>query len=182
MKQNAILLALLPAAACVLAAACASAEEAEPTSAGVPTALPAASLPTAVPPAGGTSVWAVSFVHEFPASFWRIGQHQYGFFMDCPELGQLESAGEYRFFQVTGATPAFDDPVYLRLAGLSTGPLAPINLEAIHPEQVTIAVVTILGVSEEQALNAADSSECEVVFGWDGISAQSLVAGAPFQP
>lgn len=182
MKRRAVPLALLLAAAGLLAAACASTEETEPTSAGVPTALPAALLPTAVPPAGDTGTWAVSFVYEFPASFWPLGQHQYGFFMDCPELGQLESAGEYRFFQVTNAAPAFEDPVYFRLAGLSTGPLAPINLEVIHPDQITIAVVTILGISEEQALNAADSAACEVVFGWDGMSAASLIAGEPFQP
>lgn len=164
-----------------LATACAAQDEDTPLAA-VPTALPAASLPTAVPPEGETSVWAVSFSFEFPSDFWAVGQHQYGFFMNCPELGQLDAAGEWRFFQVTNAAPSFQAPIYFRLAGLSTGPLDPINVDAINPGQATVAVVTILGISEEQALGAADSAACEIVFGWDGMQAENLVAGEPFQP
>lgn len=172
---------LLVGVSAALVAACAQ-EPAAETPSGLPTALPAASLPTAVPPEGATDIWAVSFSYDFPAEFWPIGQHQYGFFMDCPELGQLESAGEWRFFQVTNAAPSFEGPIYFRLGGLSTGPLDPINADAINPRQVTVAVVTILGISEEQALDAADSEACEIVFGWDGMRAENLVAGVPFQP
>jgi hypothetical protein len=165
----------------LLAAACGGAAE-TPTLVAVPTALPVASLPTAIPPEGETSLWAIDFRLEFPASFWTLGQHQYGFFMDCAELGQVQSAGDYHLFQVTNAVAAFEDPIYLRLAGLSTGPLDPINLDAIHPDQATVAVVTILGITEEQARQAASSDDCEIVFGWDGIKAENLTAGEPFQP
>ncbi len=178
MKRDAIRLVLLVAAVGWLTA-CAPTEE---TAAALPTALPEASLPTAIPPEGETSVWAVSFVYEFPASFWQLGQHQYGFYMDCPELGQVESGGDWRFFQVTNAVPSFEAPIFLRLGGLSTGVLAPINVDAIHPDQVTVAVITILGVTEEQALNAADSAECEIIVGWDGVQAQTMAASPPFQP
>lgn len=175
---------VLLAAAGWLAVACAAqdAQDQETPVAAVPTALPAASLPTAVPPEGVTDVWAISFSYEFPGDFWPVGQHQYGFFMDCPELGQLESAGEWRFFQVTNAAPSFEQPIYFRLAGLSTGSLDPINVDAINPGQATIAVVTILGISEEQALAATDSATCEIVFGWDGMRAENLIAGEPFRP
>lgn len=161
-------------------AACAAAED---TPAAVPTALPQASLPTAVPPEGPALIgdWAISFQYEFPATFWAIGDHQYGFFMDCQELGQ-EGGSEWRVFQVTNFTAMLDEPIYLRLAGLSTGTLAPINLEAIHPDQVTIAIITFVGVTEQQALDAAASPDCEILVGWDGIRTQSLTAGEPFQP
>jgi hypothetical protein len=163
-------------------AACSAAIEEPPTPAAIPTAVPQVSLPTAIAPAEITGVWAISFQHTFPDNFWPIGQHEYGFFIDCPVLGQIDSAGEYRVFQVTNAATRFDGPVYFRLAGLSTGILAPINVDGIHPEQSTIAVVTIIGVSEEQAQDAVGAEDCEVVFGWDGLAAENLVAGEPFQP
>lgn len=181
MKRPDALAILLLAATASLVTGCAV-EEAQEQAAAVPTGLPAASLPTAVPPEGQTSLWAISFTFEFPADFWALGQHQYGFFMECPELGQLQSSSEFRFFQVTNAAPTFAQPVYLRLGGLSTGPLEPINVEAINPSQATIAMLTILGITEEQALSAADPTACQIVFGWDGMRAENLLAGAPFQP
>lgn len=167
----------------LLLTACSAAEQATPTPASIPTALPAASLPTAVPPEDNQlNQWALSFSYEFPAGFWPIGQHQYGIFIDCPELGQIENAGEYHLFQVTNAVAEFEAPVYLRLAGLSTGPLDPINLDAIHPDQQTVAVVTLLGIPEDQARAAASSADCQMVIGWDQLKAADLAAGEPFQP
>lgn len=182
MKSAAMQLALLLAAAGWLAGCAASEEATEAGPASVPSALPQASLPTAIPPEGETSVWAVSFFYEFPEEFWPIGQHQYGFFLDCPELGQVESSGDWRFFQVTNATPSFEAPIFLRLGGLSTGVLDPINVDAINPSQATVAVITILGISEQQAVDAAGSRECEMVVGWDRRQAEPLVASQPFQP
>lgn len=171
---------LLLLAACWLIPACAASEE---TPAAVPSALPQASLPTAVPPEGPALIgdWAISFEYEFPATFWPIGDHQYGFFMDCDELGQ-QGGSEWSAFQVTNFTSKLDQPIYLRLAGLSTGTLAPINMDAIHPDQVTIAAITFIGVTEQQALDVAESPDCEILFGWDGLRTQILTAGEPFQP
>lgn len=163
-------------------AACSAEADQPPTAAAIPTAIPPAGLPTAIAPEQATGSWAVSFEYDFPENFWPIGQHEYGFFIDCPALGQIENAGDYRLFQVTNAASLFQNPIYFRLAGLSTGVLAPINVDVIHPEQATIAVVTIIGVTEEQASAAAEVESCQVVFGWDGQAAETLIAGEPFQP
>jgi hypothetical protein len=172
---------LLSLAAVGLAACSAEIDE-PPTPAAIPTAVPPVSLPTAVAPDEITGLWAVSFQYAFPDNFWPIGQHQYGFFLDCPVLGQVDGSTEYRVFQVTNSVASFDGPIYLRLGGLSTGVLAPINVDSINPEQATAAVVTILGVSEEQARGASEANDCEVVVGWDGVGAENLMAGEPFQP
>ena len=147
-----------------------------------PTPAAPTSLPTAVGPEVQPGTWAVSFSYEFPAGFWLQGDHRYGFYMDCPVLQQFNVPSEYTDFTVTLETTAFDSPVYLRLGGLSTGALAPINLDAIHPDQATVAVVTVLGVTEDQAQQADQTSECEIVIGWDTMNAQTLIAAEPFRP
>ena len=162
-----------------LAACTAQATLAPPT----PTPIVPTSLPTAVGPEAQVGTWAISFSYEFPAGFWLEGDHRYGFYMDCPVLQQFNVPSEYRDFTVTLDTIAFESPVYLRLGGLSTGALAPINLDAIHPDQATVAVVTVVGVTEEQARQAAGQpGECDLVIGWDGPNAQTLVAAEPFRP
>ncbi|MGH2619441.1 MAG: hypothetical protein ACRDHG_02565 [Anaerolineales bacterium] len=147
-----------------------------------PTQIVPTSLPTAVGPEAQPGTWAVSFSYEFPTGFWLEGDHRYGFYMDCPVLQQFDVPSEYRDFTVTQETIAFESPVYLRLGGLSTGALAPINLEAIHPDQATVAVVTLIGVTEEQARQAVQAGECDMVIGWDAVNAQTLVAAEPFRP
>ena len=147
-----------------------------------PTPIVPTSLPTAVGPEAQPGTWALSFSYEFPAGFWAEGNHRYGFYMDCPVLQQFNVPSEYRDFTVTQDILPFDSPVYLRLGGLSSGALAPINLDAIHPDQATIAVVTVVGVTEEQAQQATRPGECDMVIGWDNINAQTLVAAEPFRP
>jgi hypothetical protein len=162
----------------LLAACTARADLAPPT----PTLVAPTGLPTAVGPEVQPGTWAVSFSYEFPAGFWPEGAHRYGFYMDCPVLQQFNVPSEYIDFTVTQETAAFDSPIYLRLGGLSTGALAPINLDAIHPDQATVAVVTVLGVTEDQARQAGQTSECEIVIGWDTVNAQTLIAAEPFRP
>jgi len=164
---------------CLMLAACtAQAGLAAPT----PTPAAPPSLSTAVGPEAQPGTWAVSFSYEFPPGFWPEGLHRYGFYMDCPVMQQFNVPSEYVDFTVTPETAAFDSPVYLRLGGLSTGALAPINLDSIHPDQATVAVVTVLGVSEDQAQQAGQTSECEVVIGWDAVNATTLNAAEPFRP
>ena len=163
----------------LLLAACAARPGLAPST---PTPAAPTSLPTAVGPEAQPGTWAVSFSYEFPAGFWPEGAHPYGFYMDCPVLQQFNVPSEYRDFTVTQETIAFDSPVYLRLGGLSPGALALINLDAIHPDQATVAVVTLLGVTEDQARQADQTSECEIVIGWDAVNAQTLIAAEPFRP
>jgi hypothetical protein len=96
-----------------------------------------------------------------------------------------ESHGsDWVWFHVTDEEimPVYKLPVYLRLGGLSFGPLAPLSTIKINPAQSTIVVVTFLGITEEDAKLAMISSDCEVVIDWDDVSTQILSPGEPFQP
>jgi hypothetical protein len=78
--------------------------------------------------------------------------------------------------------PEHQLPVYLRLGGLSLGPLEPITMDTIAPAWSTIAVVTLLGLSEEDAKLVTTSSDCVILINWDEINTQILTPGEPFQP
>jgi hypothetical protein len=55
-------------------------------------------------------------------------------------------------------------------------------MDTIRRDQATIAIVTILGVTEEDAKLAVTSSDCQVLMRWDEVSTEILVPGEPFQP
>jgi hypothetical protein len=116
-----------------------------------------------------------------PEGTFGIGFHRYALHVDCPILAQDSLAGQWRDFVVTNDVTLFNAPIYLRLGGLSTGTLGPTNVQTIHPDQLTIALVTIIGVTEEQAVIAAESSDCEVVVVWGG-GAEELSAMEPYRP
>jgi hypothetical protein len=139
-------------------------------------------LPTAIPPQAFPGDWAISFEYPFPDEFWSLGTHRYSFYIECPTLNQNAFGGEWRYFDVSEEVPKYDTPIYLRLAGLSYGPLAPITTDSINPGQATVAVVTLIGVSEEDAKRATTSADCTIIMNWDGISTEILVPGEPFQP
>ncbi len=56
------------------------------------------------------------------------------------------------------------------------------NVRTLHPDQLTIVVVTRFGVTEEQATVAAESEDCEVLIGWDGPRAEQLLPAEPYRP
>jgi hypothetical protein len=170
---------------CFAAAACSadagSEQEVEP----LPTAETASSLPTAVPPEGGpgqTGEWAIPFTYQMPEDTWGIGFHRYALHVDCPVLAQDSLAGEWQDFVVTNDVTLLNVPVYLRLGGLSISTLGAPNVLTIHPDQVTIALVTIVGVTKEQAAVAAESEDCEVIIGWDGSNVEELLPADPYRP
>ncbi|MFV2043362.1 MAG: hypothetical protein ACC700_09055 [Anaerolineales bacterium] len=111
-----------------------------------------------------------------------MGFHRYALRVDCPILAQEGLAGEWRGFVVSNDSSLLNTPVYLRLGGLSTGTLGLPNVQTIHPDQLTIAVVTILGVTEEQASVAAESDDCVVFVAWDGSRAEQLAPAEPYKP
>ncbi|MDX1688787.1 MAG: hypothetical protein R3248_12455 [Candidatus Promineifilaceae bacterium] len=169
---TAILLALL-------AVGCgAAAPSAEPTE--TPPPLPSAtSLPTTAPAEGN---WAVAFTHTFEPDFWAPGGHRYGFRAECPAI-DYELASEWQLFTVSEEQTSPDPrPVYLRLRGLSVERFAPSYAPdaIIHPGQETTAILWIVGLSEEQAREAA--SGCEALIGWDQRGFQPLTAEEPIQP
>jgi hypothetical protein len=147
----------------------------------IQTSLPTM-LPTAIQPEVIPGVWAISFEYHFPENFWNVGIHRYRFSIDCPLLNQDSYNGEMQRFIVSEEMPIHESPVYLRLSGLSFGPLAPLSTITISPLQSTIAVVTFSGITEEDAKLAMTSSDCEVLIHWDGVSTEVLTPGEPFQP
>jgi hypothetical protein len=87
---------------------------------------------------------------------------------------------DWAWFDVVESTQLFSDPVYLRINGLSYGVLAPANIEVIHPEQETVAVVTLLGFPENVAQTAAE--DCQGLIRYDDKPPLSLTPGEPFRP
>lgn len=84
------------------------------------------------------------------------------------------------FFEVVEDEQLFDDPIYLRINGLSADVLAPVTISTVHPQQKTVAVITFLGVSEQVAELAAEN--CEVLVRWDDKAPQLLSMGEAFLP
>jgi hypothetical protein len=138
-------------------------------------------LPTAVPPAtgAGLGLWGISFEQEFPAGSFAPGTHRYQFYLQCPVINPDDLATEWVFFEVSEDATLLLEQVYLRINGLSTGKLTPINLEALHPEQTAIAVVTYVGIPESAAKLARD---CEGLVRWDDKNPVLLTPGEPFRP
>ena len=148
-----------------------------------PTSMPPTPLPSAVPPAGPPSIWALPFQYSFPPRFWSPGRHLYRFVIQCPELGFEGSPGAWRSFLVYEDAPGTRPTIYLRQVGLSTLPLGEPNRYYIHPEQVTVASVALLGLGRQQADQLAASPQCAVTISWDdGAGLQSLSAGEPYLP
>jgi hypothetical protein len=148
-----------------------------------PTSVPPTPLPSAVPPEGLPSIWALPFQYSFSPRFWSPGRHVYRFVILCPELGFEGSPGAWRSFLVYEDAPGSRPTIYLRQVGLSTQPLGDPNRYYIHPEQVTVASVAILGLGQQQAEQLAASPQCAVTISWDdGAGSQDLSAGEPYLP
>lgn len=126
--------------------------------------LPPASLPDALE----ESIWAIAFSHEFEPGFWEEGPHAYSLHLQCePAMDQPLDTEELPFVSDPGA-PMFTTPVYLRLGGLARSQFAPPSLNTIHPDQPTKAIVTVIGVAE-QDIEAA--SECAGEIRYDAETA-----------
>lgn len=137
--------------------------------------LPPASIPDDIDPAQ----WAVPFSHDFGPGFWDEGPHAYQLFLDCPEAEQDRVESEVILFAAGPDIPTFDEPVHLRIAGLSTTAMGPSDLSFVSPEQETIALVTVVGLSRE-GIDAA--SQCAGEVFWDEGSSAPLQPGDPFRP
>ncbi len=119
--------------------------------------LPPASLPDQISP----SVWSVAFTHSFGENFWTEGQHSYQLSLDCPQvLDESLSTAPVSFNVVRLALPT--SHVYLRVNGLSETPIGPMNVNAFPPIQPTTAIVTLVGVSGEDAQAALAGCQGEV--------------------
>lgn len=137
--------------------------------------LPPASLPEEI----DAAQWAVAFSHEFGPGFWEEGPHAYQLFLDCPDVEQARVQSEVILFAAGPDIPTFDDPVRLRLAGLATTTMGSSDVRFVSTEQDTTALITVVGLSEEQ-VNAA--GDCEGVVFWDEGESAPLQPNPPFRP
>jgi hypothetical protein len=137
--------------------------------------LPPASIPDDI----DSAQWAVPFSHDFGPGFWDQGPHAYQLFLDCPEIEEGETQSEVILFAADEDLPTLDDAVRLRLAGLSTTTMGPPDLRFVSTEQDTTALITAVGLSEEQVDAAAD---CEGEVFWDEGESAPLLPREPFRP
>ena len=145
----------------------------------VPTPLPTAIPPDALPEQGG---WAVGFQYEFPPGTFGVGRHRYAFLIHCPVVSSEDVNYGWHTFEVSEDTTMQPEPLYLRLFGLSGDPYTPsqITNDIIHPDRRIIAVVHLVGMAKEAAALAA--SGCELLVLWDNTGRQLLAPGEPFLP
>lgn len=119
---------------------------------------------------------AVSFTRTFPAGTWTTGEHAYRLVIVCPT--QRVGPPVVRF-EVSDDAPR-SDPVYLRFDGPGRSVLSPSDLTAVHPDDVTVAVITVAGLDADDAEEAR--SECDASVVYDGGDPERLEPGAPFSP
>jgi hypothetical protein len=142
-------------------------------------------LPTAVPPElapGAAGDLALPFTYEFDKDSIPLGFHRYGYMIKCPAISDDVTGSSWISFIVSENEELLDNPVYLRLAGISTDPLGGFKVFNLHPDQEIIAVVTFVGISEETVKIVSDSSNCEVIILLDEKSSLKLMPGEPYSP
>lgn len=144
-----------------------------------PTPLPTAVPPDVIPEQGS---WSIGFQHEFPPGRLAEGTHRYALLIHCPVVFSEDEHYGWHIFDISQEAPAQVGPVYLRLFGLSSDPVAvaPLARAVVHPVQPLVAVVHLTGLTREAAEMAASS--CELFVFWDSMGRQLLKAGEPFQP
>ena len=123
---------------------------------------------------GGT--FAVSFTRTFPPGFWEPGSHAYRMVITCP--AQQVGPPVVRF-EVSEEAPA-SGTVYLRFDGPGRHVLSPADLTAVNPDDTTVAVVTLAGMTEAAAEETREDCDGTVVY--DGLDPESLEPGQPFTP
>ncbi len=126
------------------------------------------------PEPGGTL--AVSFTRTFPPGFWSEGEHGYRLVVACP--AQHVGPPVVRFTVSRDAPRA--GTVYLRFDGPGRHLLSPADLTSVHPDDATVAVVTLAGMTQETAEDAR--SRCRGTVVYDGLDPDVLEPGVPFSP
>ena len=135
--------------------------------------------PAAVPDNSASGAWAVLFTHDFPSGAWDQGAHAYELALACdPILDEPLRTGTIAF--IVSPSEVFDQQVYLRVVGLSHDLTGPQTLTSIDPGQATTAALTIIGVSENAAGEAAQSCAGAIYF--DDEEPLPLLAHEPFRP
>lgn len=120
--------------------------------------------------------FAVSFTRTFPPGFWAEGDHAYRMVIVCP--AQNVGPPVVRFEVADDAERV--ETAYLRFDGPGRNLLAPADLPAVHPDDTTVAVVTLAGMTPAEAASAR--TDCTGTVVYDGLDPESLEPGEPFSP
>ncbi len=135
--------------------------------------------PAAVPDNIASGAWAVLFTHDFPSGAWDQGAHAYELALACdPILDEPLRTGTIAF--IVSPSEVIDQEIYLRVVGLSHDLIGPQTLTSIDPGQSTTAALTIIGVSEDAAGQAAQSCAGAIYF--DDEDPLPLLPQQPFRP
>lgn len=136
-------------------------------------------LPRAAVPDDIGDTWAVMFIHEFPPGSWDEGGHAYELALACDVIMDEPTRSQPVQFTV-GPAEVFDQTIYLRMVGLSHDLMGPPTLGAIDPVQPTTAALTIIGASEANAAEAAQT--CVGAIFYDDAEPLPLRPQPPFRP
>jgi hypothetical protein len=119
---------------------------------------------------------AVSFTRTFDPGFWTEGEHAYRLVITCPARSVGPPPVTFRVSEQSERV----EVAYLRTDGPGRSPLSPADLSSVHPDDTTVAVVTLAGMTEDDADNARDACAGTIVY--DGLDPESLDPGEPFSP
>lgn len=119
---------------------------------------------------------AVSFTRTFPPDFWEAGDHGYRLILECPS--QRLAPPVMRFTADPAAATV--GTTYLRFDGPSSAVLSPADLADVNPSDTTVAVLTLVGMTEAGAEDARQ--ECTGTVIYDGLDPEPLEPGAVFSP
>lgn len=121
--------------------------------------------------------WAVEFSADLAAGFWTEGAHRYQIWLECEPLGPREWSQHN--FESDTTTPLYSADVYVRFRGLSEHKTGPTGIKHINVEQETTALVTVLGLEQTQAEQAA--AECIAELRLEDGTVVSMPPTAPFR-
>lgn len=144
-----------------------------------PISTPIPTVPPTNVPQTERGDWALAFQFEIPPDLWAVGPHRYRIQVHCPDILE-DFTTDWIYFDVVEDVQLQPSPVYLRLDGLSTGQLDPINLKDIHPQQESIAVISLIGLTEENIDLAIENCAC--LFRWDNDFIRVMEPQEPFLP
>ncbi len=119
---------------------------------------------------------AVSFTRTFEPGFWTDGEHAYRLVITCP----ARSVGPPPVSFSVSAQSDRVDTAYLRTDGPGRSPLSPADLSSVHPDDTTVAVVTLAGMTQADAENARQVCNGTVVY--DALDPEPLEPSHPFSP
>jgi len=104
--------------------------------------------------------WAVEFSLDLEPGFWDVGPQRYQIWLECEPLGPRQWSQHN--FEADEDSGIIEHDVYVRLYGLSVHKTGPTGIKHINTEQPTIALVTVLGLAQDTAIEAAEECVAEL--------------------